>query len=76
MRNLNKKNRNAPKSTREIATIPRVFFTDFLNNFPVISPVPNAGSEKPPIKTAIIFAMGMRIKAGRKIIAWAGVAEK
>lgn len=44
---------------------------DFLNSLLHKAPTPKAGKEKPPIITAIIFAIGIKTIAGRNIIACA-----
>jgi hypothetical protein len=48
-----------------------VCLRDFPKSLLHNAPIPIAGKEKPPIIKAINFAMGMRISAGRKMIACA-----
>ncbi len=51
--------------------ISRVFLRDFPNNFVIKAPKPSEGIENPPMIKAIIFAIGIKIIAGKKIMAWA-----
>ncbi len=51
----------------KITTIVR--FKDFLVKLLQRAPIDTAGIESPPISAATIFAMGIKIKAGRKITA-------
>ncbi len=46
-----------------------VFLRDFLNNFVIKAPNPREGMENPPITKAIILAIGIKMMAGKKIIA-------
>lgn len=48
-----------------------VFLKDFPNNFVIRAPIPRDGIDNPPMIIAKIFAIGIKIIAGRKIIAWA-----
>ncbi len=56
-----------------IRRIPIIIGIDFLgdawNNLPESAPMPRAGILNPPIISAMIFIIGRRIIAGRKIIA-------
>lgn len=45
------------------------FLGDAWNNLPESAPMPRAGILNPPIISAMIFIIGRRIIAGRKIIA-------
>lgn len=45
------------------------FLGDAWNNLPESAPIPRAGILNPPMTKAIIFIIGKRIIAGRKIIA-------
>lgn len=46
-----------------------VFLKDFPNNFVIKAPSPSEGIENPPITKAIIFAIGIKIIAGKKMMA-------
>ena len=46
-----------------------VFLRDFPNSLCIKAPKPSEGTENPPIIKAIIFAIGIKIIAGKKIIA-------
>lgn len=46
-----------------------VFLRDFPNNFVIKAPMLSEGIENPPITKAIIFAIGIKIIAGKKIMA-------
>lgn len=52
-----------------------VLLRDFLKSLLHSAPMPSAGREKPPIIIATNFAIGIKIIAGRKMIAWALGAE-
>ncbi len=48
-----------------------VFLRDFPNNLVIKTPSPSEGIENPPIIKATIFAIGIKIIAGKKMIACA-----
>lgn len=56
-------------NNRKIMT--SVFLKDFLNNFVIKTPRLSEGIESPPIIKAIILAIGIKIIAGKKMIACA-----
>lgn len=60
-----------PTIIKRIKIINSVFLRDFPKNFVIKAPIPNEGIENPPITKAIIFAIGIKIIAGKKIMAWA-----
>ena len=58
-----------PAMIKSRKIINSVFLRDFPNNFVIKAPNPSEGIEKPPITKAIIFAIGIRIIAGKNIMA-------
>lgn len=65
-----------PTTIKNKRIIANVFLRDFPNNFVIKAPMPNEGIENPPIIKAIIFAIGIKIIAGKKIMAWALGGQK
>lgn len=62
--------KSIPARIKNRKIINSVFLRDFPNNFVIKAPSPSEGIKKPPITKAIIFAIGIKIIAGKKIMAW------
>lgn len=63
--------KSIPAIIKKRKIINSVFLRDFPSNFVIKTPSPSEGIENPPITKAMIFAIGIKIIAGKKIMAWA-----
>ncbi len=61
--------KSKPAIIKNRKIINRVFLRDVLNNFVIKAPSPREGMENPPITKAIILAIGIKMMAGKKMIA-------